>query len=126
MPRFPGTATACRLPRRSIGREVGARQAGGGGGAPAAYWRHNGVVSGIRHDWVVGSTDGVAGLAATLITGLMVLAWTPAAPAAIAATGPVTAYVTTLGLNGTGESVTPINLATNTGHQHRGQSHSLH
>jgi YVTN family beta-propeller protein len=53
-------------------------------------------------------------LAATLITGLMVLAWTPAAPAAIAATAPVTAYVTTLGLNGTGESVTPINLATNT------------
>jgi YVTN family beta-propeller protein len=53
-------------------------------------------------------------LAATLIAGLMILALAPAAPAAIAASVPVTAYVTTLGNNGVGESVTPIDVATNT------------
>jgi YVTN family beta-propeller protein len=53
---------------------------------------------------------------ATLVTGLVTLAVTPSAAAASAAPAPVTAYVTNSGsgLNSVDNSITPIDVATNT------------
>ena len=53
---------------------------------------------------------------ATLVTGLVTLAVTPSAAAASATPAPVTAYVTNSGsgLNSVDNSITPIDVATNT------------
>jgi YVTN family beta-propeller protein len=53
-------------------------------------------------------------VAATLVTGLVTLAVTPAAAAATTAAVPITAYITNRTTGAGGNSVTPIDVATNT------------